>query len=217
MAISATNVKDLRAMTGAGMLDCKNALTEADGNTEKAVEILRKKGLSKAAKKAGRIAAEGIVGSYIHAEGSIGVMAEINCETDFVAKTEDFQNFVKDICMHIAACKPSYLCQEEVPADVLAKEKEIAIEEAKASGKPEKVLEKIAEGKVKKFFIETCLLDQAFVKDTDKSINDIVTEKIAKIGENIKIRRFTRFELGEGIEKKQENFAEEVAATISAS
>lgn len=217
MNITASDVKDLRQKTGAGMLDCKNALTEANGSFEKAVDVLRKKGLAKAAKKAGRIAAEGAVGTYIHANGQIGVLAEINCETDFVAKTDEFHEFVKDVCMHIAASNPQYLTPDEIPADIVAKEKEIAMDEAKQSGKPEKVLEKIAEGKIKKFYSEVCLLEQPFVKDTDKKIGDIVNEKIIKIGENIKIRRFTRFELGEGIEKRKENFADEVAAQISGS
>jgi len=198
------------------MMDCKTALTEAGGDIEKAVDVLRKKGLSAAAKKAGRIAAEGLVHSYIHAGGQIGVLAEINCETDFVAKTDVFQNFVKDICLHIAANKPLYINAEEIPAEVLEKEKQIAVDAAKAEGKPEAVLGKIAEGKVRKFASENCLLLQGFVKDPDKNIETLLKEFIAKIGENIKIRRFVRFELGEGIEKRKDDFAAEVASQVSA-
>ncbi|NCN27354.1 translation elongation factor Ts [bacterium] len=212
--ITASLVNELRQKTGAGMMDCKNALNETSGDLEQAVDVLRKKGLSAAAKKAGRIATEGLVESYIHAGGQIGVLVEINCETDFVAKTEHFQNFVKDICLHIAANKPQYLVPEEIPADVIAKERQIAVDAAKAEGKPEQILEKIAEGKIKKFSQEVCLLQQGFVKDPDKSIEILLKEMIAKIGENIKIRRFVRFELGEGLEKKSEDFAAEVQQQI---
>ncbi|MBP7843915.1 MAG: translation elongation factor Ts [Proteobacteria bacterium] len=210
--ITAALVNELRQKTGAGMMDCKKALGETQGDLEKAVETLRKRGLAAAAKKAGRLASEGLVQSYIHAGGQIGVLVEVNCETDFVAKTEAFQGFVKDVCLHIAANKPQYLVPEEIPAEILAKEKEIAIEQARGTGKPQNVLEKIAEGKVQKFAQENCLLEQAFVKDPDKQVKTVLTELIAKIGENVKIRRFMRFELGEGLEKKNEDFAAEVAA-----
>jgi elongation factor Ts len=210
--ITAALVNELRQKTGAGMMDCKKALAETQGDLEKAVETLRKRGLAAAAKKAGRLASEGLVQSYIHAGGQIGVLVEVNCETDFVAKTEAFQGFVKDVCLHIAANKPQYLVPEEIPAEILAKEKEIAIEQARGTGKPQNVLEKIAEGKVQKFAQENCLLEQAFVKDPDKQVKTVLTELIAKIGENVKIRRFMRFELGEGLEKKNEDFAAEVAA-----
>lgn len=212
MAISASLVNELRQKTGAGMMDCKKALEESAGDMEKAVEVLRKKGLSAAAKKAGRIATEGAVGSYIHAGGKIGVMVEINCETDFVANNEMFQNFVKDICLHIAANKPQYVSAEEIPADVIAKEKEIARDQAIQSGKPAAVAEKITEGKIAKFYDEVCLLNQAFLKDPDKKVGVLIQEMVAKIGENIKVRRFSRWELGEGLEKKSNDFASEVAA-----
>jgi len=214
--ITASLVKELRAKTGAGMLDCKKALTESNADLQKAVEALRKKGLSAAAKKSGRITAEGLVTSYIHAGGQIGVLCEINCETDFVAKTDEFKNFTRDICMHIAAQNPLYLKSDEVSDATLAKEKEIAIEQGRQSGKPEKVLEKIAEGKVKKFYQENCLLEQSFVKDSSKTINNYLNETVSKIGENLSIRRFVRFEMGEGLEKKNEDFAAEVAAQMEA-
>ncbi|KGG80832.1 translation elongation factor Ts [Caloranaerobacter azorensis] len=213
MAVTASMVKELRERTGAGMLDCKKALVEANGDLEKAVEILRKKGLSKAAKKAGRIAAEGIVDSYIHG-GRIGVLVEVNSETDFVAKNEEFKQFVRDIAMQIAAQSPRYVSREDVPAEVIEKEKEILRQQALNEGKPEHIVEKMVEGRLEKFYKEVCLLEQPFIKDPDVTIKDILTEKIAKIGENIKIRRFVRYEVGEGIEKKQENFAEEVAKQI---
>lgn len=210
MAVTASMVKELRERTGAGMLDCKKALVEANGDLEKAVEILRKKGLSKAAKKAGRVAAEGIVDSYIHG-GRIGVLVEVNSETDFVAKNEEFRQFVRDIAMQIAAQNPKYVSREDVPAEVIEKEKEILRQQALNEGKPEHIVEKMVEGRLEKFYKEVCLLEQPFIKDPDVTIKDILTQKIAKIGENIKIRRFVRYEVGEGIEKKQENFAEEVA------
>ncbi|WP_069649578.1 translation elongation factor Ts [Caloranaerobacter ferrireducens] len=213
MAVTASMVKELRERTGAGMLDCKKALVEANGDLEKAVEILRKKGLSKAAKKAGRVAAEGIVDSYIHG-GRIGVLVEVNSETDFVAKNEEFRQFVRDIAMQIAAQNPKYVSREEVPTEVIEKEKEILKQQALNEGKPEHIVEKMVEGRLEKFYKEVCLLEQPFIKDPDVTIKDILTEKIAKIGENIKIRRFVRYEVGEGIEKKQENFAEEVAKQI---
>ena len=214
MGISAKLVKELRDKTAAGMMDCKKALVETNGDVDKAVDYLREKGLSKAAKKAGRIASEGIVESYIHG-GRIGVLVEVNSETDFVAKNEEFQNFVKDVAMHIAAENPLYVRKEEVPLEVVNKEKEILTKQALEEGKPEKIVEKMVEGRISKFYTEICLLEQAFVKDPDKTVGELLNEKIAKIGENMNIRRFARFEVGEGIEKKEENFAEEVASQIN--
>lgn len=212
MAVNAGMVKELREKTGAGMLDCKKALEKADGNMDKAVEILREEGLAAADKKAGRIAAEGLVESYIHGNGRIGVLVEINCETDFVAKNEEFQQFVKDVAMQIAASNPKYVRREEVPESEVEKEKEILKQQALNEGKPEHIVEKMVEGRLDKYFKEICLEEQPFIKDPDKTIEELVKEKIAKIGEKITIRRFSRFELGEGIEKKEENFAEEVMA-----
>ena len=212
--ISASMVKELRQMTGAGMMDCKRALQETNGDIDKAVELLREKGLAAAAKKAGRIAAEGIVDSYIHMGGKIGVLVEVNCETDFVAKTDEFKAFVRDIAMHIAAANPQYLSKEDVPEDVIAKEKEILKAQALNEGKPEKIAEKIVEGRIEKYFKEVCLLEQPFVKDPDKSIQDYVNEQIATIGEKISIRRFVRYQMGEGLEKRQDNFAEEVMSQM---
>jgi elongation factor Ts len=212
--ISASSVKELREMTGAGMMDCKRALQDEDGNVEKAIEIVRKNGLPAAAKKAGRIAAEGIVESYIHMGGKIGVLVEVNCETDFVAKTPEFKTFVRDIAMHIAASNPQYLTKEEVPEETIAKEKEILRVQALNEGKPEKIVERMVEGRIEKYYKEVCLLDQPFVKDTDKTIQDIVTEKIATIGEKINIRRFVRYEMGEGLTKRQDDFAQEVMSQI---
>jgi elongation factor Ts len=214
--ISAKIVAELREKTGAGMMDCKKALTEAGGDLAKAEDVLRKKGLSAAAKKTGRAATEGAVASYIHMGGKIGVLLEVNCETDFVARTDGFQALVKDLSMHVAAAAPQYVRREEVPAEVVAKEMEIAKEQMRAQKKPEAMLEKIAAGKLEKFYSEVCLLEQPFVKDDKKKIQDVVTEAVAKIGENIQIRRFARFVLGEGLEKKQENLAEEVAKTAAA-
>ena len=212
--ITASMVKELRTRTGVGMMDCKKALTEANGDMEKAVDILREKGLSKAAKKAGRIAAEGIVGSYIHGNGRIGVLVEVNCETDFVAQTEGFHALVKDIAMQIAAANPLYVSREEVPADVISHEKEVYRQEALNEGKPEKIVDRMVEGRIEKYFKEVCLLDQPFIKDGDKTINDVVLEATVKMGEKVSIRRFTRYQLGEGIEKKQETFADEVMSQI---
>lgn len=212
MAISAKMVQELRAKTGAGIMDCKRALTETDGDIEKAVETLRKKGLAAAAKKAGRVTSEGAVASYIHGEGRIGVLVEVNCETDFVARTEQFQQLVKDVCMHIAASNPLYLKREDIQEDVLNKEREIYRAQFQNSGKPEKVIEKIVDGKIDKYFSEVCLYEQAFVKDPDKTIQQLVTETIAQLGENLNIRRFVRFERGEGIEKEEKDLAAEVAA-----
>ena len=208
--ITAALVKELRERTGAGMMDCKKALAATEGDMDKAIDFLREKGLAAAAKKAGRIAAEGLVESYIHGGGRIGVLVEVNCETDFVAKTDAFKTLVKDIAMHIAAANPSYLRREEVPTAELEHEKMVLSEQARNEGKPEKIIEKMVTGRIEKYYKEVCLLEQPFVKDPDKTISDLITESIAKIGENISIRRFTRYQLGEGIEKKQEDFAAEV-------
>ncbi len=199
MEITANLVKELREKTGAGMMDCKKALAETSGDFEKAIEYLRKKGIASAAKKAGRATKEGAVASYIHGEGKVGVLVEINCETDFVARTDQFRDFVKDVAMHIAAAAPQWVRPEEVPAEVIAKEKEIAIAQMQSSGKPANVLEKIAEGKINKFYEDTCLMNQAFVKDPNKKIDQLLKETIAALGENITIRRFARFVLGEGL------------------
>jgi len=200
MAIGAQEVKELRNRTGAGIMDCKNALTEADGDIDKAIEILRTKGLAKAAKKAGRIVSEGLVGSYIHAGGKIGVLVEINCETDFVAKTDDFKQFVKDIAMHIAASSPLFVKRENVPEEITEKERKIYETQAKEAGKPEKIINKIVSGKLDKYLSEFCLLEQPFIKDPDKTIQELLQETIAKLGENISIRRFVRYQLCEGLE-----------------
>ena len=212
--ITAEMVKQLRESTGAGMMDCKKALTDANGDMNKAVELLRERGIAKAVKKSGRVAAEGIVDAYIHGDGRIGVLVEVNTETDFAAKNEDFKAFVRDIAMQIAAARPEYVRREEVPAEVIEKEKEILRAQALNEGKPEKIVDKMVEGRLEKFYKEICLLEQPFIKDPDKTIQDLLTEKIAVIGENITIRRFARFEKGEGIEKKEENFAEEVMKQI---
>jgi elongation factor Ts len=211
MEVTATMIKDLRERTGAGMSDCKKALTEVSGDMDKAIDYLRAKGLAKAAKKAGREATEGVVTSYIHGGGRIGVLVEINCETDFVARNEDFVAFTKDVAMQIAAMGPQFVRKEEVSEDVVAREREVLLAKAKESGKPEPVIQKMVDGQISKWMKEICLLDQSFVKNPDKTIDQIQQELIAKIGENIKIRRFVRFELGEGLEKKKEDFAAEVA------
>ncbi len=212
--ITAALVKELRERTGAGMMDCKKALSATDGDLEKAIDFLREKGLAAAAKKAGRVAAEGLVEAYIHGGGRIGVLVEVNCETDFVAKTDAFKELVKDIAMHIAATNPSYLKREEVPTAELENEQAVLAEQARNEGKPEKIIEKMVAGRIEKYYKEVCLMEQPFVKDPDKTISDLITESIAKIGENISIRRFTRYQLGEGIEKKEENFAEEVMSFV---
>ncbi|HXG83849.1 MAG TPA: translation elongation factor Ts [Pyrinomonadaceae bacterium] len=216
--ITASAVKSLREKSGAGMSDCKNALVEAGGNEEQAIEILRKKGMATAAKKGGRVTAEGAVGSYIHMGGKVGVMVEVNCETDFVSRGEEFQQLVKDVAMHIAAVDPRYVNRDEVPADVLDKEREILLEQLKNdpknANKPEDVLNKIIEGRIGKYFEESVLLDQPFVKDPSKTVGELVTEKIASIKENITVRRFTRYKMGEGIEKKSDDFASEVASMV---
>ncbi len=204
MDISASMVRDLREKTGAGMMDCKKALVENSGNFDKAVEYLRKKGIASAEKKAGRATKEGAVTSYIHGEGKVGVLLEINCETDFVARTEQFKTLLKDVSMHIAAASPQWVRSEEVPTEILAKEKEIAVAQMQASGKPAAVLEKIAEGKLKKFYEDHCLLQQAFVKDPDKTIEQLLKETVATLGENISVRRFARFALGEGLKSSSE-------------
>jgi len=195
-------LKELREKTGAGVLDCKKALDEASGDLEKAIEFLRKKGMASAAKKAGRATKEGLVTSYIHGEGRVGVLLEVNCETDFVARTEQFKTFVKDVSMHIAAASPLYVSPEEVPAHIIATEKEIALAQMKDTKKPAAVLEKIAEGKINKYFEDTCLLKQSFVKDPNKTIELLTKEAIAILGENITIRRFARFVLGEGFKSE---------------
>ncbi|HUH03001.1 MAG TPA: translation elongation factor Ts [Kofleriaceae bacterium] len=209
--VTASMIKDLRERTAAGMADCKKALVETEGDIDKAVDFLRKKGLAKAAKKAGRIATEGAVASYIHAGGRVGVLVEINCETDFVARNDDFQTFVKEVSLQIAAMNPQYVTADEVPADVVAAERTIHREKNLASGKPEKIVDKITDGQVSKWLQEICLMDQPWVKDDKKSITTLQQELVAKLGENIKVRRFTRFELGEGLEKKEDDFAAEVA------
>jgi elongation factor Ts len=210
MEISAGMVKELREMTGCGMMDCKKALAETNGDMQKAVEFLREKGLASAAKKAGRIAAEGIVDSYIHGGGRIGVLVEVNIETDFAAKNADFRAFVKDVAMQIAASNPLYVQREDVPAEVVEREKEILKVQAMNEGKPANIAEKMVAGRIDKFYKQICLLEQPFIKDTDKTVQDIVNEKIAMIGEKISIRRFVRYEMGEGLAKREDNFAEEV-------
>ncbi|MCA1625766.1 MAG: translation elongation factor Ts [Acidobacteria bacterium] len=216
--MTASLVKSLREKTGAGMVDCKNALVEADGNEERAIENLRKKGMATAGKKAGRVTAEGVVGSYIHMGGKVGVLVEINCESDFVARGEEFQQLVKDVAMHIAASDPKYLNREAVPADTLDKEREIAFgrikNDEKNANKPQNVIEKIVEGSLNKYYEENVLLEQPFVKDPSKTIGELVTEKIASIKENISVRRFTRYKMGEGIEKGNDDFAAEVASMV---
>lgn len=216
--ITASMIKELREATQAGMVDCKQALQEADGNMQEAIEILRKKGMATAGKKAGRVAAEGAVGSYIHMGGKVGVMVEINCESDFVSRGEEFQQLVKDVAMHIAAVDPKFVRREDVPEEEVNKEREILLEQLKNdeanSKKPEDVLQKIIDGRINKFYEENVLTEQPFVKDPSKTIGDLVTEKIASIKENITIRRFTRYKMGEGIEKRQDDFAAEVASMV---
>ncbi len=212
MAITAQMVQELREKTGAGIMDCKRALTETDGDFEKAIEVLRKKGLAAAAKRSGRTTSEGTIASYIHTGGKIGVLVEVNCETDFVARTDQFQQLVKDISMQIAAANPLYVKDDDVPESVLAKEREIYRAQFSNSGKPEKVVENIVEGKIKTYLKEVCLYNQPFVKDAEKSVQQLVAETIAQLGENINIRRFARFVLGEGIEKEEKDLVKEVAA-----
>jgi elongation factor Ts len=209
--ISAAMIKDLRERTSAGMADCKKALQECDGDIEKAIDFLRKKGLAKAAKKAGREATEGAVVSYIHAGGRIGVLVEVNCETDFVARNDDFVTFTRDIAMQIAAMNPLFVRKEEVDEAVVVRERAVLLAKALESGKPEALVAKMVDGQISKWMKEICLLDQSWVKNPDKTIDQVQQELVAKIGENVKIRRFVRFELGEGLEKKKDDFAAEVA------
>jgi elongation factor Ts len=215
MQVTPQLVKELRERTGAGMMDCKRALVDAEGDVEKAIELLRKQGMATAAKKAGRVAAEGVVGSYIHAGGRIGVLLEVNCETDFVARTDDFQALVKDLAMHIAAADPRFVSREEVTEDVLEKERAIYRDQALESGKPDNVVDRIVEGKIEKFFSESVLMEQAFIKNPDVSVQELVTEVIAKLGENIQVRRFSRFKVGEGVEKPAVDFAEEIRSQVA--
>ena len=217
MAIKASDVKGLRDRTGAGMMDCKKALQENDGNLDEAVTWLREKGIAKAAKRAGRVAAEGSVSSYIHMGGKIGVLVEINCETDFVARGEDFQNFVKCVCLQICSTAPQWVSQDQVPAEAIEEEKQVYVAQAVETGKPENICVKIAEGKMNKWFTEVCLVDQPSVRPEHdgKKIGDLAAELTGKCGEKIQIRRFERFQLGEGIEKKESNLAEEVAAELA--
>ena len=216
MNYTANDVKTLRERTGAGMMDCKNALVECDGDMEKAVDYLREKGIAKAAKKAGRIAAEGIVDSYIHAGGRVGVLLEVNCETDFVANSDPFRALVHDIALQIAAANPLYVKQEDVPAEVLEKEKAILRAQALEEGKPEKIVDKMVEGRIKSYYEDNCLLNQKYVKDPSKTIEQVVVEATAQIGEKISVRRFVRYEMGEGLQKKEENLADEVQAQVDA-
>ena len=201
MEVSASSVKELREKTGAGIMDCKTALAESGGDMEKAVDYLRRKGLAAAAKKMGRVAAEGLVGAYIHAGGKIGVLVELNCETDFVARTAEFQTLLKDVAMQVAAANPRYVQPEDVPPEEMEREREIYRRQALDSGKPEKVVNKIVEGKMERFYSEVCLLEQAFIKDPDRKVQALIQEVIARLGENIQVRRFMRYHLGEGIEK----------------
>ena len=216
--VTAAAVKQLREKTGAGMMECKNALVEAEGNEERAIDILRKRGLASARKREGRIAAEGIVGFYIHMGGKVGVLVEVNCETDFVARGDEFQQLVKDVAMHIAAAEPRYVSQHDVPNEALEKEREIARAQAKNdpknANKPDQVIDKIVEGRLHKFYEENVLMDQPFVKEPAKTVSELVTEKIAKTGEKITIRRFTRYKMGEGLERRDDDFGGEVASLV---
>ncbi len=218
--VTASAVKALREKTGAGMMECRNALVQTGGNEDQAIEHLRKRGLASAGKKAGRVAAEGAVGSYIHMGGKVGVLVEVNCETDFVARTEDFQQLVKDVAMHIAAAEPRFVSREEVSADVLDKEREIARAQAmndpKNANKPETVVDKIVEGRMNKFYEEAVLADQPFVKDPAKTISELLTEVTAKTGERVVVRRFSRYKMGEGLEKRAADLGAEVAALTGA-
>ncbi|MEW5821674.1 MAG: translation elongation factor Ts [Cyanobacteriota bacterium] len=213
--ISAALVKELRDSTGAGMMDAKKALVETEGDIEQAKELLRQKGLASADKKAGRIAAEGLVQSYIHFNGKIGVLVEVNCETDFVAKTDEFKQLVYDICLHIASSNPEFISKDDISDEYIENEKRIEMGKEDLEGKPVEIKEKIVQGRVDKLLKTKCLLEQEFVKDTDKTVETLLKEKIAKIGENIKVRRFVRYELGEGLEKRKDNLAEEVQAQIA--
>ena len=213
--VTAGAIKALREKTGAGMMECKKALTEAAGNEERAIEILRERGLASAKKKEGRVAAEGVVGSYIHMGGKVGVLVEVNCETDFVARGEEFQQLVKDVAMHIAAAEPRYVSRDEISSVTLDKERDIARAQAKNdpknANKPEQVIDKIVEGRLNKFYEEVVLLDQPFIKDPAKTVGELVTEKVAKTGEKVSIRRFARYKMGEGLAKRDDDFGDEVA------
>ncbi len=217
---SAAAIKALREKTGAGMMECKRALIEAEGAEERAIEILRERGLASAKKKEGRVAAEGVVGSYIHMGGKVGVLVEVNCETDFVARSEEFQQLVKDIAMHVAAAEPRYVSRDEVTPEMLEKERDIARAQAKNdpknANKPEQLIEKIVEGRLNKFYEEVVLLDQPFIKDPATTVGELVTEKIAKTGEKVTIRRFARYKMGEGLEKRADDFGDEVAKLAGA-
>ena len=202
MEINATWVRDLREKTGAGIMDCKKALLESGGDLEKAVDYLRQKGLALAAKKQGRVAAEGLVGAYIHGGGKIGVLVELNCETDFVARTPEFQGLLKDVAMQIAAAGPRYVRRDDVPSDETEREREIYRRQAQDLGKPEKVIDKIVDGKIEHFYSEVCLLEQEFIKDSDRHVEDLIREVVTKVGENVQVSRFTRFHVGEGIGKQ---------------
>ncbi len=217
MAITAAQVKELRDATGAGMMDCKHALAEKNGDFDEAVKYLREKGMAKAAKRASKVASEGAVGSYIHMGGKIGVLVEVNCETDFVARGDIFQEFVKDVCLQICSTAPQWVTKDEVPEAAYQDEKEVYIKQAADTGKPSEICEKIAEGKMNKWFSEVCLLEQPFVKDDKKTISDLIAELTGKCGEKVAIRRFVRFQLGEGIEKEEQDFAAEVAAELAKS
>ena len=216
MQITAQMVKELRERTGAPMMQCKSVLQETGGSIEEAIDLLRKKGLAAAAKKAGRVAAEGAVGSYIHAGGKIGVLVEVNCETDFVGRTDGFQQLVRDLAMHIAAAEPRFVRREEVTEEVLNQEKEIFSEQVRQSGKPEHLVDRIVTGKMEKFFSGAVLLEQDYIKNPDQTVGQMIAEAVATLGENIQVRRFTRYKLGEGIEKKSDDFAAEVASQIAA-
>jgi len=212
MAVSTQDIVKLRERTGAGIMDCKNALIKADNDIDKACDILRELGVAKAAKKANRIAAEGVVHAYIHMGGKIGVLIEVNCETDFVARSDAFMALVKDLAMQVAASAPEYVSREEVPASRIEKEREILKNEALNEGKPEKIVDRIVDGGINKLYGELCLLEQNYIKDPSKKVLDVVNEAVAKIGEKINVRRFTRYEMGEGLEKRKDDFASEVMA-----
>lgn len=217
MAITPEDIKKLREMTGAGIMDCKGALSEASGSFDDAVTILRKKGLAKAAKKAGRIATEGLVEAYIHPGGRLGVIVEVNCETDFAARSDDFRQLARDVAMQVAASEPRFIRREEVDATALEKEREIYADQARAEGKPEKIISKIVDGRMEKFYTEACLWEQLFIKNTDITVGTLVQQVAAKLGENVNIRRFVRYKLGEGLEKKSEDFAGEVEKLVQPS
>lgn len=212
--ITAAMVKELREKTGAGMMDCKNALVKKNGDMEAAIDYLREQGLSAAAKKSGRIAAEGVVESYIHMGGRIGVLVEVNCETDFVAKTEEFKQLARDLAMHIAASQPQYVSREEIPEETIEHERGIYRTIAENEGKPAHIIDRIVDGRIERFVTEVCLLDQPFVRNPDQTVSELLNEKVAKIGEKISVRRFVRYERGEGMEKREDDFAAEVMAQM---